>query len=226
MVAAGILALAVQGLSLRGPRPAVAALPPSASPSPSPSAEPSLSPSPSPTAATPTASTLPTPQPCPTVTPSASTPAPAPRIGAAMTYDAALGKLLLFSGVRGDESCQAASTWILQDSWTWDGTAWEQLHPASLPPGRSFGSMGYDAARRSTLLFGGGAPNSDPTRLDTWTWASKTWSQQHPSLAPAGEGLMTYDPDTGSLLLLSSSTYSWDGRTWIDLHPAHPYPSA
>lgn len=142
-----------------------------------------------------------------------------------MTYDAALGRLLLFSGVRGD-GCHSASEWILQDSWTWDGTAWEQLHPASLPPGRSFGAMGYDAARRATLLFGGGAPNSDPTRLDTWTWSSNTWCQQHPSLAPAGEGLMTYDTDTGSLLLLSTSTYSWDGRTWIDLHPAHPYPSS
>jgi hypothetical protein len=86
--------------------------------------------------------------------------------------------------------------------------------------------MGYDTARRTTLLFGGGAANSDPQRLDTWTWASNTWSQQHPSLTPAGEGLVTYDTDTGSLLLLSASTYSWDGRTWIDLHPAHPYPSS
>jgi hypothetical protein len=86
-----------------------------------------------------------------------------------MAYDATLGKLLLFSGVRGDESCQAASTWILEDSWTWDGTAWTAQRPASLPPGRSFGAMAYDDGRRTTLLFGGGSANSDPMRHDTLT---------------------------------------------------------
>jgi len=147
--------------------------------------------------------------------------APAPRIGAAMTYDATLGKLLLFSGVRGDSSCQSASTWILQNSWTWDGSSWALLHPASLPPGRSFGAMAYDGVRRTTLLFGGGAPNSDPMVSDTWTWDGKSWSQLHPSPGPATEGLITYDAASGSLLLFSGSTYSWDGRTWIDLRPAH-----
>jgi hypothetical protein len=142
-----------------------------------------------------------------------------------MAYDMTLGKLLLFSGVRGDGSCQFASSWILQDSWTWDGTAWARLHPVSLPPGRSFGAMGYDRVRGTTLLFGGGAANSDPMRLDTWTWDGKGWSQQHPSAAPASQGLMTYDMASGSLLLLSGSTYAWDGRTWIDLRPAHS-PSA
>lgn len=142
-----------------------------------------------------------------------------------MAYDATLGKLLLFSGVRGDESCQSAGTWILQDSWTWDGMAWARLHPATLPPGRSFGAMAYDDVRRTTLLFGGGAANSDPMRLDTWTWDGNTWSQVHPSAVPASGGLMTYDTASGSFLLLAESTYSWDGRTWIDRHPAHP-PSA
>jgi len=138
-----------------------------------------------------------------------------------MAYDATLGKLLLFSGVRGDNSCQAASTWVLQDSWTWDGNAWAALHPASLPPGRSFGAMAYDDVRRTTLLFGGGSANSDPIRLDTWTWDGNKWSQLHPSAAPASEGLMTYDTASGSFLLVAESTYSWDGRTWIDRHPAH-----
>src|SRR5260370_22867150 len=81
--------------------------------------------------------------------------------------------------------------------------------------------MGYDEARRTTLLFSGGAANSDPIRRDSWTWDGKSWSELHPSAAPAGEGLITYDGASGSLLLLDGSTYSWDGRTWIDLYPAH-----
>jgi hypothetical protein len=158
---------------------------------------------------------------CPTARPWTSTTAPAPRIGAGMAYDATLGKLLLFSGVRGDNSCQAASTWILQDSWTWDGTAWAQLHPVRLPPGRFFGALAYEVVRRTTLLFGGGSANSDPMQFDTWTWDGNTWSQVHPAAVPLSEGLMTYDTTSGSCLLVAESTYSWDGRTWIDRHPAH-----
>jgi hypothetical protein len=85
--------------------------------------------------------------------------------------------------------------------------------------------MAYDDVRRATLLFGGGAANSDPRRLDTWTWDGHTWTQLHPSAAPASQGLMTYDTASGSFLLFNGSTYSWDGRTWIDRHPAHS-PSA
>jgi hypothetical protein len=85
--------------------------------------------------------------------------------------------------------------------------------------------MAYDDVRRTTLLFGGGAANSDPMRFDTWTWDAKTWSQLHPSVAPAG-GWITYNTDSQSLLLLADSTYAWDGRTWVNLRPAHPYPSS
>ena len=139
-----------------------------------------------------------------------------------MAYDATLGKLLLFSGVRGDTSSQSASTWIMQDSWTWDGTAWAQLCPASPPPGRSFGAMGYDAARRTTVLFGGGAANSDPSRLDTWAFAGGRWNQLHPLAAPYSAGDTTYDGDSGSLLLFAgATTFAWDGASWVDLRPAH-----
>jgi hypothetical protein len=81
--------------------------------------------------------------------------------------------------------------------------------------------MATDDARRTTLLFGGGAPNSDPTRLDTWSWDGRTWAQLHPSAAPASGGLLTYDPTSRSFLQFGVSTYSWDGQTWKDLHPAH-----
>lgn len=219
ILAGGTILFAIQGQGAPARRPSIAALSPSPSGATSPS--PSQTPTQTPTEETPGPSASPTPQPCPTATPWTSTTAPAPRIGAAMAYDATLGKLLLFSGVRGDTSCQSASTWILQDSWTWDGTSWAPLHPGSLPPGRSFGALAYDDARRMTVLFGGGAANSDPMRLDTWTWNGSTWSQLHPSASPAAQGLMTYDAASGSFLLFGGSTYSWDGSTWIDRHPAH-----
>jgi hypothetical protein len=81
--------------------------------------------------------------------------------------------------------------------------------------------MGYDAARRTTVLFGGGAANSDPSRLDTWAFAAGSWNQLHPLAAPNAAGHVTFDVDSGSLLLFAGSTYAWDGATWVDLRPAH-----
>lgn len=138
-----------------------------------------------------------------------------------MAYDGRLKKMLLFSGVRGDDSCQFASTWIMQDSWAWNGTNWARLRPTSLPPGRRFGALAYDDARQVTLLFGGGAPDSDPLRLDTWVWDGHNWSEKHPLAPPQSQGLITYDAASASVLLLNDSTYSWDGTNWVDLHPAH-----
>jgi hypothetical protein len=44
----------------------------------------------------------------------------------------------------------------LDDLWEWDGSRWTEVTALNLsPPARYYGSMVYDAARASTLLFGG-----------------------------------------------------------------------
>ncbi len=48
-----------------------------------------------------------------------------------MTYDAATGTVLLFGGrVNGT---------VLSDTWSWDGTTWTQLTPATSPAARDRG---------------------------------------------------------------------------------------
>jgi hypothetical protein len=141
------------------------------------------------------------------------------------------GNLLLFSGVRGDGTSQACPTWVFDDTWTFDGHRWTQLHPAS-PPGRSFGSLAFDESTRQTILFGGGAANSDPARNDTWTWNGATWTQRQtaPSPPPFAEPSMAYDADTASVILFgttpsnATSTWLWNAKGWAQATPAHTPP--
>lgn len=76
--------------------------------------------------------------------PSASPPA---RFDAAMGYDAALGKVMVFSG--------SAGTGILDDTWAWDGSAWAQTDPGSPPPGRASAAAAYDDTSRQWVVYGG-----------------------------------------------------------------------
>src|SRR5436190_1054795 len=74
--------------------------------------------------------------------------APPAREGMGMAYDAARSETVLFGGID-------ASGTLLGDTWTWDGRAWTQEHPAASPPARYAMGMAYDAARGEVVLFGG-----------------------------------------------------------------------
>lgn len=139
-----------------------------------------------------------------------------------MTYDAATQTIVLFSGIRGDGSPP------LTDTWTWDGCRWTQQHPATSPPGRSFGKLVFDPRSGKALLFGGGSANSDPARNDTWTWDGITWRQEHPSTSPPlmAEAWMDYDRGNRAIVLWGPTlqgdqpvTWTWDGTTWMPRHP-------
>jgi hypothetical protein len=197
-------------------------------------ARPTTSPLASPSA-TLSADSSPTPSPTPSASPSqislsncpgprpANVPAPPPRIGAALSYDGVSGKLLLFSGVKGNGT--VSSDWIFDDTWSWDGRRWTQLHPPDSPPGRSFGNMVFDENARQTILFGGGSPNSDPGNQDTWSWNGSNWIPLHPSVSPgllidassaydaAAQSVVLFGP--GGARLNTPQTWLWSGTTWL-----------
>jgi hypothetical protein len=74
---------------------------------------------------------------------------PAPRELASMAFDTALDppQLILFGG-RGDDGA------LLDDTWTWNGSSWNQLATTSAPGGREGAAMTADAAGQ-VVLFGG-----------------------------------------------------------------------
>jgi hypothetical protein len=121
---------------------------------------------------------------------------PVSRIWAAMAYDAATDTVVLFGGA------VESSPSRLDDTWTWNGKAWAEQHPATSPPAMAGAVMTYDAATRTVVLF-------DQVG-DTWTWNGTTWTKQHPADHPSarGSGAMVYDAATGTVVLFGGLTYT------------------
>ncbi len=155
------------------------------------------------------------------------TASPGPILGASMAYDDATGLVVLFGGE--PQSGQQA----MNDTWTWDGHTWTHLHPALAPPPRGGANMVYDAASGQVVLFGGYNPETKSLLNDTWTWNGTTWTQQHPAVAPSARlnASMAYDASTRTAILfggddlgapipLLTDTWTWNGATWTQQHPA------
>ncbi len=79
------------------------------------------------------------------------------------------GKLVLMGG----RVQSTPGPW--DDTWTWDGSGWGLVAPATRPPARENAALAYDSARGQTVLFSG---VKDPgTWLDdTWIWNGTTWT--------------------------------------------------
>jgi hypothetical protein len=158
---------------------------------------------------------------------------PSPRSGAAMAYDPAARTVVLFSGV----GAGAGGGALLDDTWTWNGSGWTELHPASAPPFRSGGMLAYAPATRQLVLTGSEFPGYEgATPLgNTWTWDGTTWSRQA-ATGPSTFGwtAMATDDATGQLILVDGfgsgcqavQTWEWSGGSWLQLRPpASPGPS-
>ena len=159
------------------------------------------------------------------VTPSAGN--PPVRYGASMAFDAAQGLIVLFGG-------QGLNGVELDDTWTWNGSAWSNVTPASpvnSPSARDEAAMAYDAAAGQLVLFGGEPGDTS----DTWIWNGTTWAQQSTSPVPgrAGAG-MDYDAATAQLVMYSGESgsrvlgdvWTWNGTNWTEQTPVNnPPPS-
>ena len=148
--------------------------------------------------------------------------APSARTGAAMVYDPASRQLLLFGGGA------TTGTGFSNQTWTWNGSTWTLLHPATSPPAREDTGMVYDAATKTVLLFAGwhGAYWDD-----TWSWNGTTWTPLSPATSPSGRDsfAFVYDPATKAVILFGGfrgtgyapgDTWSWNGTTWTPRSPA------
>jgi hypothetical protein len=104
-------------------------------------------------------------------------------------------------------------------------------------PSRAGAALAYDAARRQVVLFGGYDGSKD--FADTWLWDGDRWGEAQPVVSPpARQGAaMAYDPTTKELVLFGGvvprshqttlaldDTWTWNGSTWTQRHPAHEPP--
>lgn len=149
--------------------------------------------------------------------------APSPRIEHAMAFDLARGQVVLFGGRDGSN--------VLDDTWTYDGTAWTHLViPA--PPARSQHTLVHDVWRSRTVLFGGSSPASYLD--DTWEFDGRAWirfvgSVQPPARARHGA---SFDLSRGRTVVAGglgiaaglSDTWEFDGASWRSVSTPVPAP--
>lgn len=142
---------------------------------------------------------------------------PSPRNSAALAYDSARGKIVLFGG-----STKEA---VSGETWEWDGRAWVE-NRAALTEGRFNCVMAYDEARRKVIRYGGryaGKPVGD-----TWEYDGKAWKRLS-SAGPAARNhtAAVYDPKRKKIVLFGGhdfgandpvnvfgDTWEWDGNEW------------
>jgi N-acetylneuraminic acid mutarotase len=138
---------------------------------------------------------------------------PSPRSGAAM---ARFGDTLVLFG--GSSTGDASNATLLDDTWTWDGTTWTQVHVTG-PAARSDASM--TTLGNKVVLFGG-VEGFGMAFSDTWTWNGGGWTHEQATgpgarsggaMATLGSSAILFGGanDEGQLL---SDTWAWDGATW------------
>lgn len=96
---------------------------------------------------------------------------PPARSHAAMAYDSARQRLVLFGGWNGAD---------LDDTWEYTGANWIQKSPTTKPAARDSAAMAYDVAHQKVVLFGG-YDGAGVALGDTWLWDGTNWSS--PALA-------------------------------------------
>jgi hypothetical protein len=97
---------------------------------------------------------------------------PSARYAASAGYSASDRTLVLFGGYSGFSGAR------LNETWAWNGTTWNQLHPSNQPRARVDASLSA-APIGGLLLFGGSgdALKGEHSELnDTWSWHDAAWT--------------------------------------------------
>lgn len=161
----------------------------------------------------------------------ASTSAPPARAYAAGAYDKAAKSFVLFGGY----NTQTGTNY--NDTWTFDGKTWTQQHPVHSPPllNQASDRMAYDDTTGTAVLLTSGSLGTGAS--DTWTWDGTDWTEHAAATEPSPrwQPALSYDPDTGGLILFGGSngyqgsdladTWQWDGSNWTALSPASSAPA-
>ena len=147
---------------------------------------------------------------------------PSPRNSAALVYDSARGKIVLFGG--------STREGVSGETWEWDGRQWVE-NRAALTEGRFNSVMAYDDARRKVIRYGGryaGKPVGD-----TWEYDGKEWKQIS-STGPAARNhtAIAYNPQSKKIVLFGGhdfgthdpanvfgDTWEWEGKSWRQKGP-------
>lgn len=153
---------------------------------------------------------------------------PPTRSYSAIAVDTQANEAVLFGGSPAFPSAPGA---LLEDTWVFDGSSWQQRTPANHPTARAGHSLAYDPIRDRIVLFGGADANG--ARTDTWEWDGNNWlpTANDPQVP---QGSLAFDPAVQQVVLFPNSfatasgtaTWIYTGSTWLamatDVTQAHP----
>jgi hypothetical protein len=156
----------------------------------------------------------------PSPTPACANSAPSHRAGASAAYDGARKATVMFGGLGNPPN-------TLNETWLFDGTCWQPVHPSISPAPRFGAAMAFDPVIRRTLLVGGrtqiaGQPDYPE---DAWSWDGTAWALL--SGAPHLDfPFASFDPVHRVVVIFGSGsagrpqTWTWDGATWLQITPS------
>jgi len=150
----------------------------------------------------------------------------------AQCFDLVNGRTIAFGG----DTLGGPFGAVSDQTWSYDGSTWTNVSPATGPSGRTLCEMVYDINRGVSVLYGGvplyffgGGPALD----ETWEWDGTNWTQVFPTNSPGGLANygMAYDWNRGRTVLYggqqdtffvldSDQTWEFDGLTWTQVTPA------
>lgn len=143
---------------------------------------------------------------------------PSPRAGAAMAFDAARDRIVLFGGFANEAGSPDDETW------EFDGSAWTQRFPSQAPTARQGHAMTHDPARGVSILFGGFAAGGNGFDVETWEYDGSEWGQVVTPNVPTAAvfGAMTFFAPHGVAVLTGGggspsqrlATWAYDGADW------------
>jgi hypothetical protein len=146
--------------------------------------------------------------------------APRARAGAAMVYDAQMGRVVMFGG--GD------STGLLSDTWTYHAGVWKNITSSagSAPPPRDSPAFVYDPTTETAVMTGGGNwfsganhnYGSGAQYEGTWNFSNGSWVVEHLLFSPLPQANpeATYDATLGQVVVYGgddspSAMWYWTG---------------
>ena len=153
-----------------------------------------------------------------------STPGGPPKLDyPGLAYDPVRGRTVLFGGDRSGNGSQVSN-----ETWEWDGIAWQQRFPANSPPARYYTHMAFDPRRQRVLLFSG---QRSVLTNDTWEWNGVDWSPINVAAPPARFGgelvldtvrnvLVLHGGSVDGQVSVFSDVWEWDGAAWSQRSPA------
>ena len=156
---------------------------------------------------------------------------PSGRAHHGMAFDSVRNKVVLFGG-QGTPSNPDGDN---NDTWEWDGIAWQDVSGANKRPvARNGHGMAYDSFRQKMVMFGGGI-TFDGRLGDTWALGEDMeWHARPMANGPAGHmpfSGMAYDRERRVVVQYSTGddyrepgTWTWNGDTWSQESGAQPIP--